>query len=143
MFCCLKYNVIDVFPCGSCFCCCYCYCCHCIVIITLIQSYCHVIVGAGILIMRIHTKKVKTVNIIRLGWCFFILVTILKVISHTSYSFEAFWCFLDSACWCNKCLGWSVRLLTASFPNLWVAFLLPIAGNNLKLSHLNPFSKTL
>ena len=67
MFCCLKYNVAVVFACGSCFRCRYCYCCHCIIIVTLIQNYCHVIVGAGILIMRIHSKKVKMESIIRIG----------------------------------------------------------------------------
>ena len=63
MFCCLKCNVVVVFA----FRCCYCYCCHYIVIVTLIQNYFHVIDGAGILIMRTHSKKVKIENIIRLG----------------------------------------------------------------------------
>ena len=105
MFCCLKCNVVAVFTCGNYFRCRYCYCCHCIVIVTLIQNYGYVTDGAGILIMRIHSKEVKIENIIRLGWRLFILVTILKVIVHSS-------------CHCSNRQGWLVRLLTASFPNL-------------------------
>ena len=67
MFCCLKCNVVVVFAFGSCFRCGYCYYFHCIVIVTLIQNYCHVIIGTAILIMRIRYKKVEIENIIRLG----------------------------------------------------------------------------